>query len=120
MLQHVGIELRPEDVERAVEFFVALGFVRVEPPPALADGFTWLERGGTQVHLMHEESPTVPPRGHLAVVVPDFDAAIDRLRSAGFDAERGREHWGAPRAHTVAPGGHRVELMQSSPPHRRS
>lgn len=119
MLQHVGIETRPEDVERAVEFFELLGFERVEPPPALAAGFTWLERAGTQVHLMHEDEPTVPGRGHLAVAVADFDATVARLREQGFETRPGREHWGAPRAHAVAPGGHRVELM-SSPPSRAS
>ena len=61
MLQHVGIEVAPADLDRAVEFFALLGFERVEPPPALAEGFTWLEREGTQIHLMHEESPSVRP-----------------------------------------------------------
>ena len=37
MLQHVGIEIAPADVDRAVEFFKLLGFERVEPPPALAE-----------------------------------------------------------------------------------
>ena len=37
---------------------------------------------------MHEERPTVPPRGHLAVVVPDFDATLARLREHGFEVER--------------------------------
>ena len=115
MLHHVGIELNPADLERAVEFFELLGFERVEPPPALAEGFTWLEREGTQVHLMYEEHPTVPPRGHLAVVTPDFDAAVARLREHGFETRPGREHWGAPRAHAIAPGGHRVELMAAPP-----
>jgi catechol 2,3-dioxygenase-like lactoylglutathione lyase family enzyme len=115
MLHHVGIELRPSDVERAVEFFELLGFERVEPPPALAEGFTWLEREGTQVHLMHGEQPTVPPRAHLAVVVPDLDAAIARLHEHGFETRSGRKHWGAARAHAIAPGGHRVELMASPP-----
>ena len=114
MLHHVGIEVRPIEVERAVEFFTALGFERVEPPPTLAE-FTWLERDGTQVHLMPEESPTVPPRGHLAVVAPDFEATLGRLRERGFEVEPRREHWGAPRAHAVAPGGHRVELMAAAP-----
>ena len=41
-LHHIGIELRAADADRAVEFFTLLGFERVEPPPALADGFTWL------------------------------------------------------------------------------
>jgi catechol 2,3-dioxygenase-like lactoylglutathione lyase family enzyme len=115
MLHHVGIEIAPADVDRAVEFFTLLGFERVEPPPTLASGFTWLERDGTQIHLMHEEHPVAPERGHLAVVVPDFEAALARLREHGFETRPGREHWGAPRAHAVAPGGHRVELMAAPP-----
>lgn len=115
MLHHVGIEVAPAEAERAVELFEALGFVRVEPPPSLASGYTWLERAGTQVHLMHSDDPVAPPRGHLAVVVPDFEQALARLREAGFEAERRREHWGAPRALTIAPGGHRVELMAAPP-----
>lgn len=116
MLQHVGIEVRPGDVERTVELFELLGFQRVQPPVSLAARFTWVEREGTQVHLMHEEWPMVPPRAHLAVVVDDFDAALGALRAAGFPLERGREHWGAPRAVATAPGGHRVELMAFPPP----
>lgn len=115
MLHHVGIELRPADVDRAVEFFSLLGFAEVQPPSALAAGFTWLERDGTQVHLMHEEHPTAPERGHLAVVVPDLGAAVERLRQHGFETRPGRQHWGAPRVHAIAPGGHRVELMAAPP-----
>jgi catechol 2,3-dioxygenase-like lactoylglutathione lyase family enzyme len=116
MLQHVGIELQPADLDRAVEFFALLGFAQVEPPPALAEGFTWLEREGVQIHLMHEARPSVPPRAHLAVVVPDFDATLTRLQEHGFETSPGRAHWGARRAHAIAPGGHRVELMAAAPP----
>jgi catechol 2,3-dioxygenase-like lactoylglutathione lyase family enzyme len=115
MLHHVGIEIREEEVERAVELFELLDFERVQPPPALAAGFTWVQRQGTQVHLMHEDSPAVPPRGHLAVVVPDFEATLARLREHGFEPEPGREHWGSPRAKVTAPGGHQVELMAAPP-----
>ena len=115
MLHHVGIEVAPEDLERAVRFWQLLGFTEVEPPPTLADHYTWLERGGTQVHLMHEEAPTVPPRAHLAVVAPEFEATFAALQEAGFEVERHREHWVAPRAVAIAPGGHRVELMESPP-----
>jgi catechol 2,3-dioxygenase-like lactoylglutathione lyase family enzyme len=120
MIHHLGIEVASADVPRAVEFFTLLGFTEVEPPPALREGFTWLDREGTQVHLMHEEQPTVPTRGHLAVVVPDLDATLTRLREHSFETRPGREHWGAPRAHAVAPGGHRVELMAAPPVARPS
>jgi hypothetical protein len=116
VLHHVGIEVAPGDLPRSVRFWELLGFERVEPPPSLAERFTWMERGGTQVHLMHEVSPTVPPRAHVAVVAPDFDDAFARLTAAGFDVERRREHWGAPRALAIAPGGHHVELMAAPPP----
>jgi catechol 2,3-dioxygenase-like lactoylglutathione lyase family enzyme len=115
VIQHVGIEITPADVPRAVEFFGLLGFERVEPPPSLAEGFTWVEREGAQVHLMHEQDPIVPERAHLAVVARDFDAAVERLRAHDFEVERRREHWGVPRALALAPGGHRVELMAAAP-----
>ena len=114
MLHHVGIEVAPTDTEAAVGFFELLGFKRVEPPSTLCE-FTWLERSGTQVHLMPEEEPTVPSPGHLAVVVEDFEATVARMREAGFTIEPKREHWGEPRALAVAPGGHRVELMMAPP-----
>ncbi len=114
MLHHVGIEVQPADVERAVEFWQLLGFAEVPPPPSLTE-FTWLERSGTQVHLMPTESPAVPTRGHTAVVAADFDAAVERLHKGGFEVEPRREHWGEPRALAIAPGGHRVELMAAPP-----
>lgn len=114
MLHHVAIEIAPAEVERAAELFELLGFARVQPPPTLAE-FTWLEREGTQVHLMPTESPIAPPRGHLAVVVPEFESTLERLREHGFELEPARPHWRAPRARVLAPAGHRIELMAAPP-----
>jgi hypothetical protein len=114
MLHHVGIEVKPGDVERSIELWEALGFERVEPPATLGE-FTWLERDGTQIHLMPTDSPTVPSRGHTAIVARDFDRDVAALRELGFEVERRREHWGAPRALAIAPCGHRVELMAEPP-----
>lgn len=114
MLHHVGIEVAPADVEAAAGFFELIGFARVEPPATLNE-YTWLEREGTQVHLMPEVEPTVPSPGHLAVVVDDFEGTVARLREAGFEVEAKREHWREPRALALAPGGHRVELMAAPP-----
>ena len=114
MLHHVGIEVAPADVEATAGFFELLDFERVEPPQTLRE-YTWLERGGTQIHLMPREEPVVPEAGHLAVVAPDFEAALVRLQDAGHAVERRREHWGSPRASARAPSGHRVELMAAPP-----
>lgn len=114
MLHHVGIEVAPADIERSIELWQLLGFELVEPPASLSE-FTWLEREGTQVHLMPTESPTVPPRGHTAVVIAEFDGTLAVLAEQGFEVERRREHWGAPRAQVIAPSGHRIELMARPP-----
>ncbi len=114
MLHHVGIEVAPRDVERTVELWQTLGFAIVEPPASLSE-FTWLEREGTQIHLMPVDEPTVASRGHVAVVAEDFDATVATLRERGFEVECRREHWGAPRAVLIAPGGHRIELMAAPP-----
>jgi glyoxalase/bleomycin resistance protein/dioxygenase superfamily protein len=118
VLHHVGIEVAQADVQVLAGFFVLIGFERVEPPETLRK-YIWLEREGTQVHLMPEEEPTVPSRGHLAVVVSDFEGTVARLREHGFEVEAKREHWGEPRALAIAPGGHRVELMAAPPAPRR-
>ncbi len=114
MLHHVGIEVTPAAIERTVELFQLLGFELVEPPETLRE-FTWLERNGTQVHLMPNESPTVPSPGHTAVVVADFKRTFAALAQHDFKVERRREHWGAARALTYTPDGHRVELMAATP-----
>lgn len=114
MLHHVGIEVRPSDIPRTVEFWEVLGFEQVEPPATLSE-FTWLEREGTQIHLMPTNSPTVPDRGHTAIVARDFERDVAALRELGFEVEARRVHWGASRALAIAPGGHRVELMAKPP-----
>ena len=115
MLQHVSIEIASEEAEAAVVFWGLLGFDRVESPEALGGYVTWVERGGTQIHLIHTEGATVPVLGHAAVVVDDFDAALGGVREAGHEVEETRQLWGARRAFAIAPGGHRVELMEYPP-----
>jgi catechol 2,3-dioxygenase-like lactoylglutathione lyase family enzyme len=114
-VQHVALEVLPADAAALVAFFELLGFAEVEPPPALADHTRWVQRSGTQVHLLLTDDPVAPPSGHVAVVAPDYDAALERLRAAGHDVDPRAEHWGAPRAFARAPGGHRVEVMSRPP-----
>jgi catechol 2,3-dioxygenase-like lactoylglutathione lyase family enzyme len=115
MLQHVTIELRADEVDDCVRFYELLGFERVEPPESLRGRATWVERAGTQVHLMPVDDPVVPPSAHHAVLVTDYESALTALRDAGFDPEPRKEHWGARRSFVRNPAGHRVEVMAGSP-----
>ena len=116
MLQHVSIEIDPALAGDAVAFWKLLGFTEVESPEPLGGYVTWLERNGTQIHLIHTEAATVPVLGHAAVVVEDHAATVAAVRAAGHEVQEARELWGAPRAFAIGPGGHRVELMGSPPP----
>ena len=44
MLQHVSLEIAPDQADAAVEFWELLGFARVDSPEALGGYVTWLER----------------------------------------------------------------------------
>jgi catechol 2,3-dioxygenase-like lactoylglutathione lyase family enzyme len=115
MLHHVAIEVRRADAVACADFYRLLGFEPVTPPESLRDRALWLERRGTQVHLLFADQPTVPAEGHLALVVGDYQATIERLRAAGHPALPRREHWGSPRTVVRDPAGHRVELMARAP-----
>ena len=115
-LQHVSVEVEPDRIAACVAFYGLLGFRPVDPPATLAKRAAWVERGGTQIHLMRRDDPVLLPAGHLAVVVDDYARTLERLRADGFDPEPRDEHWGAPRSFVRDPAGNRVELMAAAPP----
>ena len=115
MLQHVSLEVRPDQVRDCVAFWELLGFTEIEPPPVLRDRFIWVERNGTHIHLIPREDPAVPVEGHAAVVAPD-DLTITRLRDNGFDPQRGQQRLERPAVVRDDPAGHRVEVMSAPPP----
>ena len=115
MIQHVALEVREQDVEASVRFWALLGFEPVAAPAALAARSTWVQAGGTQIHLLYAERPVVPAAGHVAVVVEDHDATLAALRQAGFDPQPRTQYWDSPRTFVRSPGGHRVEFMAFAP-----
>jgi catechol 2,3-dioxygenase-like lactoylglutathione lyase family enzyme len=115
VIHHATLETRREDVEDAVAFWALLGFERVEAPGRLATIAAWVQRAGTQVHLLFHDDPVVPSRGHTAVIAEDYDAAVARLERAGFECRPSTQDWGSPRCVVIAPGGHRVEVMAFPP-----
>jgi catechol 2,3-dioxygenase-like lactoylglutathione lyase family enzyme len=116
MLHHVALEVRPADMDAEGEFWLAAGFEKVAAPRSLGEGYDWYEREGTQIHLMETAEPSKPPaRGHVAVVAPQFDETLARLRAHGFEVTEGSRHWGARRVKSTTPAGHVVELMEFPP-----
>ncbi len=115
MLQHVALEVREADADAEAAFWALLGFAEVTPPPGLVGTSRWVQRAGTQVHLLLTGDPVAPPRGHAAVHAPAYAETLARLAAAGHTPEPRAEHWGAPRAFVRSPGGHRVEVMAAPP-----
>ena len=116
MIQHVALEVREGDADGEVAFWALLGFAEVEPPGTLRKRSRWVQRRGSQVHLMFSDDPVAPPAGHVAVMCgTDFDDFVAALRGAGFAVDPREEHWGAARAFTRSPSGHRVEVMALPP-----
>jgi hypothetical protein len=115
VLHHVSLEVLPEDAERTAQMFELLGFTPVPAPDPIAGAVSWLERGGTQVHLIHTPAPATPVLGHCAVVAEDFEEAVARLRQAGYEVDDATELWDEPRAFAIMPGGARVEVMRRPP-----
>ncbi|HEV2773271.1 MAG TPA: VOC family protein [Thermoleophilaceae bacterium] len=115
MIQHVALEIRPEQIQDCADFYRLLGFEEVEPPESIADRAAWMERDGTQIHLLKTDEPTVLPSGHLAVVAPDYEATMSALEQAGHGPDHRSRHWGAPRAFVQDPAGNRVEVMAWPP-----
>lgn len=116
MLQHVSLEVRPDQVEECVAFWALLGFEQMEPPPLLRDRFTWVQRNGTQIHLMPFEDPVITRRGHAAIVVEDYEGTLAALADAGFATREGENAWDAPRSFVRDPAGNHVEIMSKAPP----
>jgi len=115
VIHHVTFEVPRERWDECAAFYALLGFERVQPPPSLAQRAAWVQHGGTQVHLMDVEAPVVLPRGHVAIVLDDYDATVASVRDAGHEVEPRREHWGAPRAYVRDPAGNLVEIMAFPP-----
>jgi catechol 2,3-dioxygenase-like lactoylglutathione lyase family enzyme len=116
MLQHVTLEVRPDQVRDCVRFWELLGFTELEPPPILRDRFTWVGKDDTHIHLVPVEQPAVPVEGHTAVHAADAERTVAALREAGFDPQQGSNAWDAPRWFVRDPAGHRVEVMSAPPP----
>ena len=115
MLQHAALEVPPGKVEECVAFWALLGFERATKPPRLQTSSTWVEREGTQIHLLPMDEPVIAVRGHIAVVAPDYDGVLRALAEAGYTVDEAQNAWDAPRSTVRDPAGHMIEVMSRAP-----
>ena len=117
MIQHVSVEVKPDQLDACVEFYELLGFERVVAPEQLAGYVTWLERDGDQFHLLQLPETSHLNAGHAAVALgEDYEATQTRLRDAGHQVDEHDEYWGSPRSFARDPAGNLIELMKFPPP----
>jgi catechol 2,3-dioxygenase-like lactoylglutathione lyase family enzyme len=114
MIHHVTREIGPAQLERCRRFYEILGFRNVPVPTGIAGRALWLERAGSQVHLMPRDDAQVQS-GHVGIVVERYAETIDELQREGYEIDPRAEHWGSPRAYVRDPGGNLVELMAFPP-----
>ncbi len=115
MFHHVTRNVPSDEIARCVEFYGLLGFEPVRPPRAVDPRARWLQSGdGSQIHLI-EDDAGAPEQGHFAVVQPNYERTLERLRVSGHPPEPRREHFGAPRCYVRDPAGNLVELMAATP-----
>lgn len=114
MIQHVTRQIPPSKLHDCVDFYGLLGFEEVPVPSGIAGRALWLERRGTQMHLMPVDGAG-PASGHVGIVVETYEDTLARLRGEGYDVETRREHWGSPRCYVRDPAGNLVELMARAP-----
>lgn len=122
-LDHVTLVV--EDLERTRAFYVdLLGMRQVERPAFNFPGL-WFQVGGQQIHLIlaSEKSglpgqPEPPSRAgagrvfHFAFEVPDFEVAVERLKTAGVKIRgTGLRPDGCHQAWCYDPDGHIVEVF---------
>jgi catechol 2,3-dioxygenase-like lactoylglutathione lyase family enzyme len=115
MLQHVSVEIRPDQEGACVAFWQLLGFEPMTPPPILRGHVTWVQRNGTQIHFLHTDDPKPTAQGHGAVVVEDYEGTLAKLAAAGHEVSEGSNAWDAPRSFVRDPAGNLFEVMSKSP-----
>lgn len=112
-IHHVSLNVA--DTERSLAFYRDVLGLAPLPRPAFTFAGAWLDAGDDrQVHLI--ETPNVPPDlgQHLAFRVGDLDAAIERIRGAGYQVGDAKSVADTTirQAFALDPDGNRVEFTQ--------
>ena len=113
-INHVGLPAR--DLEASLAFYTELGLQQL-PSFTFASRVLWLALGKQQLHLIESEGVPRSP-GHVALVVDDFNAALQwaersgcRVREVPLFAKVSRLPDGSAQLFVRDPAGNIIELL---------
>jgi catechol 2,3-dioxygenase-like lactoylglutathione lyase family enzyme len=109
-LDHVTVTT-PEELEEEVLSYYreTLGLQPVDKPLGTRAGGAWFRAGDGELHVtVDPQNPAQTP--HFCLVVDEFDAVVQRLRSAGCHIEQAAAIPGRRRFFTRDPASNRIEI----------
>ncbi|HYP22602.1 MAG TPA: VOC family protein [Actinomycetota bacterium] len=110
-LDHVEVTAPEELLDETCEWYRScLELPELGKPEGTRPVGAWFRAGDHEVHVsVDEHNPH--KSAHFALVVTDFDAAVDRLRGSGCHLEQARSIPGRHRCYTRDPAGNRIEIV---------
>jgi catechol 2,3-dioxygenase-like lactoylglutathione lyase family enzyme len=107
-----AVTLATHDMERAVAFYLALGFPLSYGGPF--EAFTSFDMGGTYLNLILDTRGPVMWWGRVIVHVSDVDAVYRKALAAGYrpEAAPADAPWGERYFHICDPDGHEVSIAR--------
>src|SRR5687768_2963982 len=95
-LHHVSVSVPPGRFDTLRRFYAdGLGLMELPPPAEWRERLLWYRLGTCELHLIVDDNwqlphqNTITPGGtpHIALIVADLDAVVDRLRRHGAPIE---------------------------------
>ena len=115
-LDHVDVTAPVELQSEVLAWYRdCLGLDEIQRPPGVRPEGGWFRAGNQEIHISIDEHN--PPKvAHFAIVVDNFDVAVERLRGAGYHIEQASSIPGRHRLYTRDPAGNRIEIMSFDEP----
>ena len=110
-LDHVDVTAPVELQSEVLAWYRdCLGLDEIQRPPGVRPEGGWFRAGNQEIHISIDEHN--PPKvAHFAIVVDNFDVAVERLRGAGYHIEQTSCIPGSDCPYTRDPAGNCIEIM---------
>lgn len=113
-IEHAQIAMPRGEEDKARAFYSrVLGLPEVPKPANLAKrGGCWFESGAVKLHLGVEDDFRPAKKAHVALVVDDLDALLDRARAVGCEVAGPEPFQTWRQAYVFDLFGNRLELLE--------